>query len=288
MARISYEQFIKEEQKQQLRGKAGMGYLAIQPGDSAIVRFNISDPADLDIRRRHSIKVGNRYVGVGCNKTSFSDTTPCVLCEHELRPTYRVYIPVLQYTMEEGKVVIKPAIWDQPASMAQTIVTYLQDYGDLRNVIMKIVRQGTKVDTTYTILPANEKIYKPEIYKADFSKFDNYTLPGWMLRKLTDEQMLNYCLYGTFEADTADDNMGVQDENKAVFNNASIPPKEDTKIISSPVAQPEAPTSQERPLSNKLEKKSDPLPWEESAPVQPKVKETSQPVQGPGPVRYKF
>ena len=52
----------------------------------------------------------------------------------------------------------------------------MDEYGDLRDVVFKIKRRGARgsLQTTYDILPANSNIYKEEIYKKDFSCFNNF------------------------------------------------------------------------------------------------------------------
>jgi len=76
----------------------------------------------------------------------------------------------------------------------------MDDYGDLRNTLFKIKRHGAKGDqnTTYDILPANQNVYKPEVYVPDFSGFDNFDLSFFFCLKKSADEMNHYLATGNF------------------------------------------------------------------------------------------
>jgi len=174
-------------------------------GDEAIVRFPYSTPDQFDIRTVHTVKMGKAFRKINCLRDPREPLDNCPLCKSGNRVQLRFFTKLLMYVKDgSGNIESQACIWDRPASFAQTLKSYMDDYGDLRNLVFKIRRHGAKGDlsTTYDILPANPEIYKPTIYVADFKAFDNFDLSFYHCLDKTFEEMNEYVTTGSFPEKT--------------------------------------------------------------------------------------
>ena len=212
MAQMSYEEFSRMNQNNNstntqtnnYRNNVSYFYLA-DDGDTAIVRFNIADIDDLKVTSRHSITLNGKRRNVECIRNFNDPVAACPLCASGSKPSFRVYLELLSYKIENGKVIYEAAVWDQPARFRETLKSYFMDYGDLRNIIFKITRHGRKGDTntTYSLIVANPQVYKNEDYVADFSAFDTFDISKSMVLNKGPEELQWYVENGTFLEITA-------------------------------------------------------------------------------------
>lgn len=208
MAQMTYEEFskmnqnsTKDENTSRYTNSPSYFYLA-DDGDTAIVRFNIADIKDLSVTSRHSVYVNGKRRNVECIRGFNDPVESCPLCASGSRPTFRVYIQLLSYKVENGKITYEPCVWDQPARFRETLKSYFMDYGDLRNIVFKITRHGRKGDTntTYSLIVANPQMYKNEDYVADFSAFENFNLNRSMVLLKSKDELQYYVDHEEFPA----------------------------------------------------------------------------------------
>lgn len=184
MAQLTFEEFEKFNKKEDRNQpqRANIKYFALKnDNDTAIVRFNIHDLSDITVQSVHNIEMkdgaNTRYGTVSCLRESFNDSTDkCPLCKAGNKVTFKVFIPLVSYNEDEnGNTVAEAMVWQQGVRIRQTLKSFIEDYGDLSNMLFKITRHGVKgdVNTTYTILPANPNVYKDSVYVKDFSQFEN-------------------------------------------------------------------------------------------------------------------
>ena len=207
MAQMSYEEFSRMNQNSNstntqtnnYRNSVSYFYLA-DDGDTAVVRFNIANIDDLKVTSRHSVTLNGKRRNVECIRNYNDPIDTCPLCASGSKPSFRVYLELLSYRIENGKVVSEAAIWDQPARFRETLKSYFMDYGDLRNIIFKITRHGRKGDTntTYSLIVANPQVYKNEDYVADFSAFDTFDISRSMVLNKSAEELQYYVENGAF------------------------------------------------------------------------------------------
>lgn len=197
---MTYEEFSKmnqssgrDESASKYNSSPSYFYLA-DDGDTAIVRFNIADIKDVAITSKHGVFINGKRRNVECIRGFNDPVESCPLCASGSKPTFRVYIQLLSYKIENGKITYEPCVWDQPARFRETLKSYFMDYGDLRDIVFKITRHGRKGDTntTYSLIVANPQVYKNEDYVADFSAFDKFDLNRAMVLLKSKDELQYY------------------------------------------------------------------------------------------------
>lgn len=262
MAQVNYEAFMKynEREKTSFSGTSSSGkpyvrYFSLKDdGDTATVRFNISsmDSRALQVQSIHRVKNSEgKYRVVSCLRGDPAEPFEvCPLCASGERPAFRIFIELLDYQQDEnGNTVAVPSTWEQPARARETFKSFVMDYGDLRDYVFKIVRHGRKGDpsTTYTILPANQNIYKEDVFKKDFSAFDSYSLSDRML-ELSGPQMENYIETGELPTDgnKSTKEMTPVEQPKSVETSTYTAP---TSLRASPLARGEDSSADIKPAA---------------------------------------
>ena len=202
MAQMSYADFEAFSKKAEAP-KNYVKYLSLKnDGDVAIVRFNIATLADIRIVSKHTVKNSEgRIRNVMClrpNRAAPIDM--CPLCAAGEKIYFKAFIPLIRYVEDEkGGIVAEACLWEQAARMYNDMKTWLDEYGDLRNYVFKIIRRGKPGDTstTYSIMPASSNIYSEAVYKKDFSGFDNLDFERFVATR-TAEDMQSFLTNGDF------------------------------------------------------------------------------------------
>lgn len=206
MAKLDYDTFIKKEFKQgagsfeQRDFKVSYFSLA-NDGDEAIVRFIYSSEAEFDIETVHVVEVEGKQRRVSCLRTGLEPLHMCPLCESGYRVYDKMYVKLIQYVPnDKGQIVAQGKVWERPAYFAKKIKALFKEYGDVSDVIFKVVRHGKKGDTKtyYDILFANPMVYKPEIYIKDFSAFKDFELNKVFFMEKTATEMREFIATGKF------------------------------------------------------------------------------------------
>lgn len=203
MAQMSYEEFTKSNSKNTTNQRRvgeyeGPTYFSLkEDGDTAIVRFNISDINNLSVHSQHTVELPNkRFRKVECLRGNNEPDDVCPLCRAGKKPQYRIYLEMLVYEVVDNKIVAKPVVWEQSVKFRDTLKSYAYDYGgDLRTILFKLTRIGARGDlkTSYTLIPTNPQMYRDEDYIADFSAFNGFDIHKFMLLYKSEEE-LNYYL----------------------------------------------------------------------------------------------
>lgn len=216
-------------------GDYPVGFFNIKNGEEAIVRIYIDSLDDFDLYTVHPITVGqasfaNRRVNCLRNNPKTDPINVCPLCAKGEKVQQRIYIKMLQYVNENGKIVPKAVIWDRPASSyAMQLKSYLDGYGPLSNILCKIVRQGDGLETKYTIMPnLNPAQYNESMYPKDFSAFNNYKVLGGPVMNKTYEELNQFIVTGNF------------------------PKVENTQPVATPNAAPAPTHLQQNPIPNAM------------------------------------
>ncbi len=220
---ISREAFLRQQQERQERAAnfrnqgPRVGYFSLKDdGDEAVVRFAYDSPDEFDIMTTHQTQVDGRFRRVNCLRTFNEPVDNCPMCKAGVPIQQRFYIKLIEYVMDEnGELSVVPKIWERPTSYVTILNNLFIEYEDIKDFVFKIKRSGKKgsLQTTYSILPANQKIYNEDRYVKDFSGFEGYNVLGSALLNWDAEKM-NESL-GTTEE--------VKEEEPAPVVNQSIP-----------------------------------------------------------------
>lgn len=205
MAQMTYEEYSEKRGGQMSSPSSSnsfkVNYFSLKDdGDTAIVRFNVKSSDDIIVHSQHTLKVDGKWRKIECLRNSNDSVDICPLCKSGERQQFKIYLELLVYENENGKVVKTSRIWETSVSFRRTLNSYIMDYGDLRKVIFKLTRQGKKGDmkTTYTLIPANPQIYTDENYVPDFSDFDTFDIHRGVLLNKSKEELEYLVANGNF------------------------------------------------------------------------------------------
>ena len=186
-------------------GEYKVGFFSLKNGEEAIVRFAINSIDDFELYTVHPITVGqssypNRRVSCLRENPKSDPINMCPLCAKGEKVQQRMYIKMIQYVNDNGRIVPKAVVWDRPAfSYAPQLKSYLDSYGPLTNIVCKIVRQGEGLDTKYTIMPnLNPQIYNEQTYIKDFSDFDDFKVLGTVVMDKSFDEVNQFVMTGNF------------------------------------------------------------------------------------------
>lgn len=171
-------------------------------GEKAIVRFLHDDTASFDIVSTHSVQVAGRSFKqrVSCLRGDHDPVDACPLCAAGMKQENRIYVHLLQYTMQQdGTVLVEPKIWERPIAFAYELRDKITDYGPLSQQVFIIKRTGTGAsDTRYTVDYAVPAVYPPERFplQPELMEQIKYKHPYLMNRNA--EQMAAFLATGVF------------------------------------------------------------------------------------------
>lgn len=174
--------------------------------EEAIVRFVLESVDDMEIHSLHTIKDGNKYRKFNCLRTPKEPTSKCPFCAHDeqihktdksFAPSQKIFIKLVRYEPNGGGTYTPHAeVWERSAYVyAPKLKNYMDTYGDLSNIVCKIVRNGKAGDmkTSYEILPnINPNMFNEQTCPKDFSGFDGFSVMGVMIPNTTVEDMNKY------------------------------------------------------------------------------------------------
>lgn len=163
---------------------SGPGFFSLKnDGDEAIVRILHDSVTSFDIMTVHNVKVGDKFRKVNCIRDPHAPLEDCPLCQANVPVQQRFFIHMLQYipNTSTGTVEVKPVVWERAVKYANTLKSYIDNYGPLSEIVCKIIRHGRSGDmqTTYEIVPnLSKSIYRDDVYVKDVHAFDNYNVLG--------------------------------------------------------------------------------------------------------------
>ena len=196
MAQISYE-----DVKSSSDNEFDVGFFSLKSdGDEAIVRILCDQVSDLEILTVHPVTVGQSSFpnrNVNCLRTPHDPLEMCPFCNSGEKVKQRVFIKLLQYDENRNPHAV---VWDRPAgTYVPKLKSYIDNYGPLSNIMCKIIRHGSGLDTTYDIIPnINPQVYNLEDYKKDTSAFEEFRVLGRMVMDKTVEEMITFMRTGNF------------------------------------------------------------------------------------------
>lgn len=205
MAQISYEDVRANNDNE-----FDVGFFSLKAdGDEAIVRILCDQVSDLEILTVHPVTVGNSSFPnrqVNCLRTPHDPLDACPFCNSGEKVRQRVFIKMLQYDPNTRKS--SAVVWDRPAgAYVPKLKSYIDNYGPLSNIMCKIIRHGSGLDTTYDIIPnLNPQVFTLEAYPVDTTPFEEFKVLGRMVLDKSADDMIAYMRTGNFpetKSDTA-------------------------------------------------------------------------------------
>lgn len=220
MAQISYE-----DVKSGNDNEFNVGFFSLKgDGDEAIVRILCDQVSDLDILTVHPVTVGQSSFpnrNVNCLRTPHDPLEMCPFCNSGEKVKQRVFIKILQYDENREPHAV---VWDRPAgTYVPKLKSYIDNYGPLSNIMCKIIRHGSGLDTTYDIIPnINPQVYSLENYKKDVSAFEEFQVLGRMVLDKTADEMIEFMRTGNFPERVKDSN---PNNFQSVVENPNLAPR---------------------------------------------------------------
>ena len=238
MAQVTFDNAMAENNSNSQQ-QNGVGFFTLKnDGDSAIVRFMEESVNDFDLLTVHDVKVNDRYRKLNCLRTANEPIEKCPGCMANLKVNTKIFIHLLQYEQDEnGNIVAKPKIWERSLFYANQLKDLIINYGDLRNCIFRITRNGKAGDmkTTYNIMYCPPQMYPPENYPLQPELFDNYKVLGTVVLDKTASEIQAYLSTGSFPQvqNTQQNNAPVEQSYNQNFNtqpqqNAFVPQQSNT------------------------------------------------------------
>ena len=229
MAEYSYSTYLAQNKfgakKQNRDRKVGYFYLS-DNDDSAIVRFNYSSTDEFNLVDVHRFKGEYGYRNVACLRTPKDPIDKCPFCKHGEQRNSKFFVKLLEYVKDEhGNIVATPKIWERPLFFADTIASYIREYGDLRDVVFKIVRKGYKGDkkVNYDIMFMNPKMYGEENgFVKDFSGFDGLELNHHSYMERSYDEMEYFLEHGEFPKLTKEELEAKNSQKQSGFVGKSV------------------------------------------------------------------
>ena len=214
MSNFTYAQYqdtIAKAQAGSTANNVKVGFFKLKNDkDEALVRINVSTMEDLQFATVHQLGAAQKWMKISCHNPVGSYGDNCPLCSAVAagntsigKASKKVYIQMLvsykDKTTGQWSTPI-PVVWDKPAGFAREIATKLQNFGDLKQNLFKITRNGKAGDlkTTYPMDYAVPAIFKPEMIPADFSAFENFKVNKHSYWEKSLEEIQTFLSTGAF------------------------------------------------------------------------------------------
>lgn len=197
---------IRNAGKYQSSGNGG--YFSLKDdGDSAVVRFlyNQPDGSDIDYFLVHEVQIDGKKRYVSCNsvdENGESHPDDCPLCKAGNKPKEKLF---LQLVASDNPDSVQ--IWERGSSFVSKIITYLNEFGNLSAVKIKVIRRGKKGDqkTQYEFMPMG----KDDVKLEDLPQ--KQELEGSLIIKANIDEM-NQIIAGTYTPQHAAQQHQIQEQ----------------------------------------------------------------------------
>ena len=211
MAKIDFSSFNTPGNQGQSRKDSdySVKFFSIQDGESAVVRLMVDTTNDFDIRSVHRVKMDGYDYGrnVNCINDTHNPST-CPLCAAGIKLEQKLFLRMLQYKVVNNQVEVVPVVWERSVFDkvfgAQKLVNYITDYGPLSDIVCKITRNGTGLNTTYTlsmalnILPNTKAVYRDDIYVKKTDAFGDFNVLGVSIMDKNFDELTQFIATGKF------------------------------------------------------------------------------------------
>lgn len=185
LAYLTRDQYLQQlaERGSAKSNKQYVSYFGLKDdGEEAVVRFAYSDPSQFDVYTVHPVTIDGKFRKVNCLRGYHDPVEKCPLCEAGEPVQNKIYIKLIKYerSKDDNSINLVPCVWERPASYMTILNNLFSEYGDISDCVFKIRRSGERgsLQTTYSIMFANPSVYNSQLYKKDFSAFEDYNVLG--------------------------------------------------------------------------------------------------------------
>ena len=257
MSNFTYAQYqdtIAKAQAGSTANNVKVGFFKMKNDkDEALVRINVSTMEDLQFATVHQLGAAQKWMKISCHNPvgSYGDT--CPLCSAVAagntsigKASKKVYVQMLvsykdPVTNQFSAAV--PVIWERPAGFAREVANLLRDYGNLKERVFKVTRNGAagSMQTTYSIayIPLFDK---PEAVSTDFGAFTNFNIAKHSFWEKSIEDINTFLTTGSFPEYVKPAQEGAYVAPQAAAPTYTAPvqaaPVYQAPVTTTPVAQP--------------------------------------------------
>jgi hypothetical protein len=213
MSNFNYSQYqdtIARAQASSTNQAVKVGFFKLKNDkDEALIRINVSTMDDLQFATVHQLGAAQKWMKIGCLNPVGSYSDNCPLCSRVAagdtsigKASKKVYVQMLvsykdPVTNQFSAAI--PVIWERPAGFSREIANLLRDYGNLKERVFKVTRNGAagSMQTTYSIsyIPLYDK---PEAVSTDFSPFTNFNIAKHSYWEKSVEDINTFLTTGSF------------------------------------------------------------------------------------------
>lgn len=186
MASFNVSEYVNYVENKDNNSQNRVGFFKLNIGESALVRFNISNLNDIYGAFVHTYSTGN---GKFETSSCLGKEQGCPICIKGIFPSRRAFIQLLVSYIDKKtneKSECQSVIWSRSMSFVQMINKKLEDLGDLRNIVFRVDRIDKN---TYNVEYIIQKPEFDELLPRDFSSFEGYSYEGRAFRKKTLEEL---------------------------------------------------------------------------------------------------
>ena len=212
MAKISFNDLSQDTSATSGTSNNQVSFFNLADGEEAIVRILIDSTDDFDIHTIHNVEMQGYQYGrkMNCLRNPLDPIEACPLCAAGKKLDQKLFIRIIQYTIDNQTNTLIPTakIWERGVRDrkfgTQALKSYLDTYGPLSDIICKITRTGTGLNTEYTpifglnIMPNTKERYKDEFYIKDTTIFGDYSPLGGAILNKTANEYAQFLLTGSF------------------------------------------------------------------------------------------
>lgn len=222
MAKINYSSW----QQYSNRSNNQVDFFSIkEDGGSAIVRFMESDPNDYEIIALHNVKDGQKFKKISCIRNPYDPIDNCPLCSDGNKVQYRFFVKLLKYENENGEIVTKSCVWERPMAFAEKLNSLVEEYGDLKDNLFRVVKHGSGRDTTYDVLYAPATKYPNAQYPIETKALSEFVAFGRIVKDWGYDEIVKF-MGSQDTTQQATQQEPVVQKSQSVFNDSigGLPP----------------------------------------------------------------
>ena len=272
MSEFSYSDYEKAAQNAtNSQNQSKVGFFKLGENSEALVRIDCGSTNELVFVNLHRPVFGkkfeglaNPWAGISCLNEYGKRTDSCPLCRAAAQPgavvdkvSAKVYVKMIAaYINADGTISEpQPVVWERPAGFARELASKLKDYGNLRDVLLKITRIGSGKETRYMLDYAFPAKYNPALIPTDFSAFADFKLDRHSYYSKNIDEVNHFLATGSFS-----------EANVTEAGQATKPVTQPTAAVAQPVYQTQqaapAPTAYQAPAQQTVGQTYERAPWE--------------------------